>query len=95
MPRKARIDAPGALQHVIIRGIERRKIFRSDYDRHNFLDRLSALVPAARIDCFAWAMLDNHVHLLLRTGATPISVFMSRLLAGYAGWFNRKYKRYW
>jgi hypothetical protein len=39
-------------------------------------------------------MLDTHVHLLLRTGAVPISIFMSRLLTGYAGWFNRKYKRY-
>jgi REP element-mobilizing transposase RayT len=94
MPRKSRIDAPGALHHVIIRGIERRKIFRSDYDRDNFVDRLSVLVPETSIDCFAWAMLDNHVHLLLRTGATPISIFMSRLLTGYAGWFNRKYKRH-
>ena len=94
MPRKARIDAPGALQHVIIRGIERRKIFRSDYDRSNFIERLSVLVPETSIDCFAWTMLDNHVHLLLRTGSVPISIFMSRLLTGYAGWFNRKYKRH-
>ncbi len=40
MPRKARIDAPGALHHIIIRGIERRKIFRDNKDRDNFLDRL-------------------------------------------------------
>ncbi|GMQ79823.1 MAG: hypothetical protein BMS9Abin03_264 [Thermodesulfobacteriota bacterium] len=44
MPRKARIDAPGALHHVIVRGIERRKIFRSDYDRQNFLDRDGELI---------------------------------------------------
>ena len=94
MPRKARIDAPGALHHVIVRGIERRKIFRSDYDLNNFLNRLSVLVPQTSIDCFAWAMLDNHVHVLLRTGTVPISTFMSRLLTGYAGWFNRKYKRH-
>jgi REP element-mobilizing transposase RayT len=94
MPRNARIDAPGALHHVIIRGIERRKIFRSDYDRKNFLNRLPDLVFETRTNCYAWAMLDNHVHLLLRTGSAPISVFMSRLLTGYAGWFNRKYKRH-
>ncbi len=40
MPRKARIDAPGALYHIIVRGIERRKIFKDDTDRINFLDRL-------------------------------------------------------
>jgi REP element-mobilizing transposase RayT len=93
MPRKSRIDAPGALQHVIIRGIERRKIFRSDYDRKNFLHRLAELIPETHTDCFAWALIPNHVHLLLRTGSVSISIIMNRLLTGYAGWFNKKYRR--
>jgi REP element-mobilizing transposase RayT len=62
MPRKARIDAPGALHHVIIRGIERRKIFRSDYGRQNFTTRLVELIPESKIDCYAWALLSNHGH---------------------------------
>jgi len=94
MPRKARIDAPGALHHVIIRGIERRKIFRSDYDRSNFLGRLAELITETNPRCFAWAFLDNHAHFLLRTGMAPVSVFMNRLLTGYAGWFNKKYRRH-
>ena len=91
---KLRIDAPGALHHVIVRGIERRKIFRSDYDRKNLIIRLSKLIPETRTDCFAWALIPNHFHLLLRTGSVPIAVLMRRLLTGYAGWFNRKYKRH-
>ena len=94
MPRKARIDAPGALHHVIVRGIERRKIFRSDSDRHNFLTRLGILIPETQTDCFAWALIPNHVHLLLRTGSVPVSIFMSRLLTGYAVWFNNRYQRH-
>ena len=94
MARKARIDAPGALHHVIIRGIERRKIFRSDYDRKNFLSRISELIPETKTDCFAWAIIPNHAHLLLRTGSVSVSVFMSRLLSGYAAWFNKKYRRH-
>ena len=94
MPRKARIDSAGALHHVIIRGIEGRKIFRSDFDRTNFLNRLSELIPETKTDCFAWALMSNHARLLLRTGLVPISVFMSRLLTGYAGWFNKKYRRH-
>ena len=94
MPRKARIDAPGALHHVIIRGIERRKIFRSDYDRMNFVKRLSELVPETKTDCLAWALLENHAHFLFRTGSVPVAMFMSRLLTGYAGWFNKKYRRH-
>jgi len=94
MPRKARIDAPGALHHVIVRGIERRKIFRSDYDRQNFLDRVGELILETQTYCFAWALIPNHAHLLLRTGLIPISVLMSRLLTGYAVWFNKKYRRH-
>jgi putative transposase len=43
MPRKARIDAPGALHHIIIRGIERRRIFSDDQDRDNFIERLGEI----------------------------------------------------
>ena len=91
MPRKAKLDATGAMHHVIIRGIEPRKIFRSDYDRDNFIARLAELIPECQIDCFAWSLLSNHCHFLLKAGAVPLSVFMSRVLTGYAGWFNKKY----
>lgn len=94
MPRKARIDAAGALHHVIVRGIERKKLFRCDYDRKNFINRLGELVSKSQTDCFAWALIPNHAHLLLRTGLIPISVLMSRLLTGYAVWFNKKYRRH-
>ncbi len=94
MPRKARIDAPGALHHVIVRGIERKKIFRSDSDRKNFVNRLAELIPETQTDCFAWALLPNHVHMLLKTGSFPVSILMSRLLTGYAVWFNNKYQRH-
>ena len=44
MPRKSRIDAPGALHHIIARGIDRRRIFDDDADRDNFLDRLGNIL---------------------------------------------------
>jgi putative transposase len=94
MPRKGRIDVPGALHHIIIRGIERRKIFRSDDDRKDFVNRLANLLPETETDCFAWALIPNHAHFLLRTGSVPIAVVMNRLLTGYAGGFNRKYRRH-
>jgi len=53
MLRKTRIDAPGALHHIIVRGIERKKIFKDDTDRVKFLDRLSALLSDTKTDCFA------------------------------------------
>ncbi len=94
MPRKARIDAAGAIHHIIIRGIERRKIFRNDSDRSNFVGRLGKIVSATHTACLGWALIPNHAHLLLRTGLVPISTVMRRLLTGYAVSFNRKYHRH-
>ena len=51
MPRRARLDAPGALHHVTVRGIERGRIVDDDTDRENFISRpgtcLSAPEPAS------------------------------------------------
>jgi REP element-mobilizing transposase RayT len=65
MPRKARLDAPGTLHHVMIRGLEGRDIFRNDEDRENFLARLGQLVKKTGDRILAWSLMDNHVHLLL------------------------------
>lgn len=93
MPRHARIDIPGLLQHVIVRGIERRKIFLDDDDRHLFLERLAKLLRESGTDCLAWALMSNHFHLLLRPGQTGLAAFMRRLLTGYAVVFNLRHHR--
>jgi REP element-mobilizing transposase RayT len=94
MPRKSRIDAPGALQHIIIRGIERKPIFKDNQDYRNFLKRLGEVVTQTETSCYAWVLMMNHVHLLLKTGLVPISTTMRKLLTGYAQQFNRRHKRH-
>ena len=94
MPRKARIDAAGALHHVIVRGIERCKIFWDDADRKSFVNRLGQVLIETHTDCLAWALIPNHAHFLLRTGLTPIATVMQRLLTGYAVQFNRRHRRH-
>jgi REP element-mobilizing transposase RayT len=94
MPRKARIDAPGAFHHIICRGIERRKIFYNNADRDNLLERLENILIETATPCYGWALLPNHFHLLLRTGNTSISTVMRRILTGYAVSFNRRYDRH-
>ena len=76
MPRQARLDAPGVLQHVIARGIDRGEIFRDDEDRRRFLARLSALLVETGTQCVAWALVPNHFHLLLRPTETSLARFM-------------------
>ena len=94
MPRKARIDAPGALHHIFVRGIERRKIFLDDFDRDNFLKRLDNVLSETATPCFAWALIPNHAYLLPRTGTTAIATVMRRLLTGYAVSFNCRHRRH-
>jgi len=94
MPRLARLDAPGVLHHVIIRGIERKKIFKSNKDRDDLLERLGDLIPATKTSCYGWALLSNHAHFLFRTGEMPLSNFMRRLLTGYVVSFNLRYRRH-
>ena len=94
MPRSARLDSPGILQHVIIRGIERRKIFWDDDDREDLVERLAELLPKTRTASYAWAFLDNHAHFLLRSGPGGLATLMRRLLSGYAGRFNHRHKRH-
>ena len=93
MPRQSRIDAPGALHHVIVRGIARRKIYYDDQDRDQFVDRLGSVLEDTDTACFAWALIPNHFHLFLKTGLVPLSTVMRRLLTGYAMNFNRRHRR--
>jgi putative transposase len=93
MLRSARLDIPGVLQHVIVRGIERRDIFIDDMDRCRFLARFSTLLVKTETRCFAWALMSNHFHLILKPMSATLSYFMRRLLTGYAVVFNKKYAR--
>ena len=69
---QTRIDAAGVLHHIIVGGIERRKIYLDDEDRNSSLKRLGQVLPETQTHCFAWALIPNHAHLLLRRGLTPI-----------------------
>jgi putative transposase len=94
MPRQARIDAPGAIHHIICRGLDRKQIFMDDIDRNRFVARLSDVVQKTLTPCFAWSLIPNHFHLLLQTGTSPIATVMEKLLTGYAGEFNRRHNRH-
>jgi len=93
MPRKSRIDAAGALQYIIARGIDRGKIFQDPADKYNFLDRLAEILKSTKTGCYAWALIPNHFHLLLRTGNAPIATVMRRLLTDHGLWSNRRHRR--
>jgi len=93
MPRGPRIDFPGAVQHVYARGIEKRNIFLDDSDRIFFLEKIGANLSRWGIRCYAWALMSNHFHLLLRSTEGLLPSFMRCLLTVYSKYFNKKHNR--
>jgi len=94
MPRQARLDAPGTLHHVIVRGIERRRIVDDRWDRRNFVSRLGQVASDTETAIYAWALMTNHAHILLRSSQVGLSRFMRRFLTGYAITYNLRHKRH-
>jgi len=93
MPRGARLDVPNVLHHVMARGIEGQDIFRDTRDCNEFLLRLSEVVAEGKVQLFAWCLLPNHFHLLVRPCVMLLSTMMRRLMTGYAVWHNRRHDR--
>ncbi|MBI5180488.1 MAG: transposase [Nitrospirae bacterium] len=93
MPRGPRLDAPGTLHHVIARGIERKEIFKDKIDYEDFLKRLEIVVEKCNLEIYAWALIPNHFHLLVKTKNVLLSKAMRKLMTGYAVNFNKRQKR--
>jgi REP-associated tyrosine transposase len=94
MPRRARLDAPGTLHHVIVRGIAKRPIVDDDQDRRQFLERLGRLSQTTPTVIYAWSLMSNHAHMLVRSGPQGLASFMRKFLTGYAGYYNRQHDRH-
>ena len=82
MPRHARLDVPGTLHHVMVRGIEGTNIFQDEEDRQAFVERIRSLVRETGTRILAWALMDNHVHLLLISGPAGLADFYAALVDG-------------
>ena len=88
MPRQARLDSAGTPHHVMIRGIEKRRIVVDERDQKDFVLRLGRLAHETGTSIYAWALMSNHAHILLRSGPQGLGNFMRRFLTGYAVGYN-------
>ena len=94
MPRQARLDSPGTLHHVIVRGIEKKEIVSDKHDRADFVKRMGELAQETGTSIYAWSLMKNHSHILLKSGPLGLSKYMRRFLTGYAIAFNLRHKRH-
>jgi len=93
LPRQARLDSLGTLHHVMLRGIEGRLIVEGKYDRSDFVRRMGDLAQETSTKIFAWVLMDNHAHILLKSGPDGLSTYMRRFLTGYAISYNIRHRR--
>ena len=91
MPRKPRLDAPGALHHIMVRGINKSAIFQDEQDRIRFLEKLGQTIVKGKCTVCAWVLMSNHI--LFKSGRRGIPFVMQRLLTWYAQNYNRRYNR--
>ena len=93
MSRALRIEQEETFYHVMNRGNERRAIFRDDLDRKGFLERLGLCAERFELEPFAYVLMSNHYHLLLRTGRANLSQAMQWLGVSYSAWHNCRHRR--
>ena len=100
MPRHAREQSGTGIYHVMLRGVNRQSIFEDDEDNARFISLLRDLVERfddsgqplpALCTVYAYCLMDNHVHLLLKEQTERISSIIKRVGVAYAYYFNRKY----
>ncbi len=93
MPRTARIKSSTGIYHIITRGINQQNIFASDDDYERFLNTLIRYCRKSKCEIYAYCLMDNHIHLLLREGQEPIATTMKKIGTSYVYYYNWQYNR--
>ncbi len=93
MPRTARKKSESGIYHIILRGINKQTIFCDDEDRKKFLYTLKKYKEKCDYNIYAYCLMSNHIHLLLKENKEPLGNIMRRLAASYVYWYNNKYER--
>ena len=93
MPRRARIKSNSGIYHIMLRGINRQVIFEDEEDYLKFLETLKNYKDISEYKVFAYVLMNNHIHLLLKTEKEELDLIMKRIAGSYVYWYNWKYKR--
>lgn len=92
MPRRAREKSRSSIYHIILRGANKQEIFHDEEDCNKFLDVLEKYKQKAELNVYAWCLMGNHIHLLLKEGNESISITMKRIGVSFVSYYNWKYK---
>jgi len=93
MPREARSKSTTGIYHIMVRGINRQNIFQDDEDKSVYLERILRYRDECECKLYAYCIMNNHVHFLMKEGKEEISTTMKKIGASYVYWYNWKYGR--
>ena len=93
MARQARKKSNSGIYHIILRGINRQQIFEDGEDYSKFLRILEECKAISKFEIFAYCLMNNHIHLLLKELKEPIEQIMKRITTRFVYWYNIKYQR--
>jgi REP element-mobilizing transposase RayT len=93
MPRTARKKSASGIYHIILRGINKQTIFSDEEDNDEFIRIISECKRISGFDLYAYCLMGNHVHLLIKEGSESIEQIMKRIGTRYVARYNRKYQR--
>jgi REP element-mobilizing transposase RayT len=93
MPRVARIKSKSKIYHIMIRGINQQNIFSIDEDYEKFMAILVKYHKKSEYEIYAYCLMGNHVHLLIKEGRETLSNTMKRIGTSYVSWYNWQYNR--
>lgn len=93
MPRKPRQLSKLDIYHVVIKGVNSQLLFEESKDYRKYLEILELNKESCDFDLFAYCLMSNHVHLLIRTKKVPLESVFRKINTAYANWFNMKYCR--
>jgi len=92
MPRGARVKSKNGIYHVMLRGANKQEIFHDDQDCIKFLEVIEKYKMTSGMKVYAWCLMNNHVHLLLKEGNEELSITMKRIGVSFVWYYNFKYK---
>ena len=93
MPRVARRKSESSVYHIMIRGINKQSIFENDEDCKKFIDILRTYQYQLRFEIYAYSLMGNHIHLLIKKGEEELSNTLKRIGTKYVNWYNWQYDR--
>lgn len=93
MPRLPRLKSESGIYHIILRGINQQVIFEDDEDYIKFVETLEKYKEISGYKLFAYCLMSNHVHILIKAEKETVDLVMKRIAGSYVYWYNCKYYR--